>query len=252
MEVSLDTISGERIETAEDVIRPYIRRTPVVEIDGRDFGLDTPQITLKLEFVQHSGSFKSRGAFANLLLRDVPQVGVVAASGGNHGVAVAYAAMRLKVPAKIFLPSISSPAKIAGIRDHGADLVIGGDRYADALAASEQWVVQSGAMAVHAFDAIETMLGSGTLGRELEGQAPNLDTLLVSVGGAWLIGGIAAWYAGRIKIVGIEPEAAPTLANALAAAVRSIPKPAASLRTHLRPSASASEAFRSRSALSAA
>lgn len=139
MEVSLDTISGERIETAEDVIRPYIRRTPVVEIDGRDFGLDTPQITLKLEFVQHSGSFKSRGAFANLLLRDVPQVGVVAASGGNHGVAVAYAAMRLKVPAKIFLPSISSPAKIASIRDHGADLVIGGDRYADALAASEQW-----------------------------------------------------------------------------------------------------------------
>ena len=217
MQIAADSISRERIEAAERVIRPYIRRTPVVEIAGRDFGLDTGALTLKLELLQHSGSFKARGAFANLLLREVPKAGVVAASGGNHGVAVAYAAMTRKVPARIFLPSISSPEKIQRIRDYGADLVVGGERYADALAASEQWVAASGAMPIHAFDAAETMLGSGTLGRELQGQAPALDTLLVAVGGGGLIGGIASWYAGGIKIVGVEPEASPTLAKALEA-----------------------------------
>jgi threonine dehydratase len=216
-ETPLDTVNRERIEAVERLIRPYIRRTPVVESDGRDFDLDSGAIVLKLELLQHSGSFKTRGTFANLLMREVPKAGVVAASGGNHGVAVAYAAQKRNVPAKIFLPSISSPAKIQRIRDYGADLVVGGERYADALAASEAWAAQSGALPIHAFDQTETLLGQGTLGLELQAQAPALDTLLVAVGGGGLIGGIAAWYAGSIAIVGVEPEASPTLAKALEA-----------------------------------
>ena len=213
----MELVNRERIEAVERLIRPYIRRTPVIEIDGRDFDLDSGPIVLKLELLQHSGSFKVRGTFANLLMREVPKAGVVAASGGNHGVAVAYAARRLNVPAKIFLPSISSPAKIQRIGDYGADLVVGGERYADALAASEAWAAQSGALPIHAFDQNETLLGQGTLGLELQAQAPALDTLLVAVGGGGLIGGIAAWYAGSIAIVGVEPEASPTLAKALEA-----------------------------------
>jgi threonine dehydratase len=167
--------------------------------------------------MQHSGSFKVRGAFANLLMRKVPPVGVVAASGGSHGVAVAYAASRLGVPANIFVPSICSPAKIARIRDYGADLVVVGERYADALAASETFTAQSGALAVHAFDQTETLLGQGTLALELEGQVSDLDTLLVPVGGGGLIGGIAAWFERRVRVVAVEPEASPTLYQALAA-----------------------------------
>lgn len=212
-----ETIAPAAIARTEALIRPHIRRTPVVDIDAADFGLAPRLLRLKVELFQHSGSFKARGAFANLLLRKVPAAGVVAASGGNHGVAVAYAAMRLGVKAKIFLPSVSSPAKIARIREYGADLSIEGDRYADALAASEVWAAQSGAMPVHAFDQDETMLGQGTLAIEFEQQAPAIDTLLVAVGGGGLIAGIAAWYRGRIKVVGVEPFAAPTLTKALAA-----------------------------------
>ena len=212
-----DMISRERIAATERLIRPHIRRTPVIEAAGADFGLGPMHLTFKLELLQHSGSFKARGAFANLLTREVPPAGVAAASGGNHGAAVAYAAMKLGVPAKIFVPGVSSPAKIKRIRDYGADLVVGGERYADALAASEAWIAQSSAMAIHAFDQVETLLGQGTLAMELEEQDPALDTLLVAVGGGGLIGGIAAWYAGKIAVVGIEPEAAPTLSKALAA-----------------------------------
>lgn len=211
-----DAVSPEAIAQCERIIRPYIRRTPVIETDGSEFGLSTT-LSLKLELFQHSGSFKARGAFANLLTREVPKVGVVAASGGNHGAAVAYAAMRLNMPAKIFIPSVSSPAKIARIRDYGADLVIEGDRYADALAASEIWAQHSGAMPVHAFDQNETIMGQGTLGLELAEQAPDIDTLLVSVGGGGLVAGLAAWYARRIKVIGVEPSASPTLTKALAA-----------------------------------
>jgi threonine dehydratase len=211
------TVSAEQIARCERLIRPYVRRTPVIDIDAADIGLAAGRITLKLELFQHAGSFKARGAFANLLSRQVPAAGVVAASGGNHGAAVAYAAMRLKVPAKIFVPSVSSPAKVKRIRDYGADLVIEGDRYADALAASEEWARKSGAMPVHAFDQDETMLGQGSVALELAEQAPDLDTLLVAVGGGGLIAGIAAWYANRINVVGVEPYAAPTLAKALQA-----------------------------------
>jgi threonine dehydratase len=212
-----DMISRDEIAATERLIRPRIRRTPVIEIDGADFGLEAQRLCLKLELFQHAGSFKTRGAFANLLTRAIPAVGVVAASGGNHGAAVAYAAMKLGIPAKIFVPAISSPAKIARIREYGADLVVGGDRYADALAASETWAARSGALRVHAFDQRETLLGQGTIGLELEYQAADLDTLLVAVGGGGLIGGIAAWYQRRIKVIGVEPDASPTLTQALLA-----------------------------------
>jgi threonine dehydratase len=210
-------ISRDRIANVERIIRPYIRRTPVIDVDGADFGLDPGRLSLKLELLQHSGSFKARGAFTNLLTQHIPKTGVVAASGGNHGAAVAYAAMKLGVPARIFVPNISSPAKMGRIREYGANLIVGGDRYADALAASEKRAAESGALTVHAFDQTETLLGQGTVGLELENQSPDLDTLLVAVGGGGLIGGIAAWYAGKIKIVGVEPEAAPTLLRAFEA-----------------------------------
>jgi len=212
-----DRITRERIAETETTIRPYVRRTPLLRLDASDFGLALPSLTFKLEMLQHSGSFKARGAFANLLLRNTPEVGVVAASGGNHGAAVAYAAQRLSVPATIFLPDITSPAKVEMIRNYGAKLVVAGSRYADALAASEAHVAKSGAMAIHAFDQTETLLGQGTVGLELEQDAPGIDTLLVAVGGGGLIGGIAAWYGSRIKIVAVEPESAPTLHAAFAA-----------------------------------
>ncbi|KWV44456.1 threonine dehydratase [Bradyrhizobium macuxiense] len=210
-------ITSQDIAQCAALIRRHVRQTPIVEVDGSEFGLAANPVTLKLELLQHAGSFKTRGAFANLLARDVPAAGVVAASGGNHGAATAYAAMKLGKPARIFVPSVSSPAKVQRIRDYGADLVIEGDRYADALAASEVWARQSGAMPVPAFDQRETILGQATLGLELDQQAPDIDTLLVSVGGGGLIAGIAAWYAGRIKVIGVEPQAAPTLTRALAA-----------------------------------
>jgi threonine dehydratase len=184
---------------------------------GADIGIETHKLCLKLELFQHSGSFKARGAFANLLTRKIPASGVVAASGGNHGAAVAYAAMKLNVSAKIFVPTVSSRAKLQRIREYGADLAVEGDRYADALAASEAWAWQSNALRVHAFDQDETMLGQGTIGMEIDEQAPDIHTLLVSVGGGGLIAGVAAWYAGRIKVIGVEPFASPTLTKALEA-----------------------------------
>jgi threonine dehydratase len=210
-------IGRESIARTYELIRPHVRRTPVIEIDGADFGLDGVRIVLKLELLQHAGSFKARGAFANLLLREVPKAGVVAASGGNHGAAVAFAAKKLGKPARIFVPKVASLEKQERIRGYGADLVVIGDRYVEALAASEEWAAQTGALRIHAYDQPETMLGQGSVGLEFEEQAPQLDTLLVAVGGGGLIGGIAAWYASRIKLVGVEPEAAPTLAKALAA-----------------------------------
>lgn len=212
-------ISRAGIVATERLIAPHIRYTPVIEIEPEDFGLskDGPPLTFKLELLQHAGSFKARGAFANLLLREVPPAGVAAASGGNHGAAVAYAAMKLGVKAKIFVPKVASPAKIAQIRSYGAALVIEGERYAEALSLSEAYVAESGALAVHAFDQPETLLGQGTLAKEFLEQAPRLDTLLVAVGGGGLIGGMAAWVAGEAKIVGVEPAAAPTLHRAFAA-----------------------------------
>jgi threonine dehydratase len=215
--ISGPTIGRERIKEVGSIIRPHLRRTPVIDADGADFGLAPAPLSFKLELFQHAGSFKTRGAFANLLTREVPRTGVVAASGGNHGVAVAYAAMKLGIPARVFIPRVASPAKVEQIRGYGAELIITGERYADALAASEEWISQSGALAVHAFDQTETILGQGTLGMELEEQAGGLDTLLVAVGGGGLISGVASWYEGRVRVVGVEPEGAPTLTRALEA-----------------------------------
>ena len=212
-----NSVVPQAIRKTYELIRPYIRRTPVVEVDGADFGLGPTPLVLKLELLQHAGSFKTRGAFANLLMRHVPEAGVVAASGGNHGAAVAYTAMKLRKPARIFVPSVASAAKMERIREYGADLVVHGELYAEALAASEEWVRQSGALPVHAYEQIETLLGQGSVGLEFEEQAPECDTLLVAVGGGGLIGGIAAWFAGRRRIIGVEPEAAPTLTLALQA-----------------------------------
>ncbi|HLH20342.1 MAG TPA: threonine/serine dehydratase [Bryobacteraceae bacterium] len=211
------TLTRDAIARTYETIRRHMRRTPVLDIEAADFGLAPGRVSLKLELMQHTGSFKARGAFTNLLTRAVPAAGVVAASGGNHGAAVAFAARQLGKPATIFVPTVSSPAKIERIQGYGAHCVITGERYDEALAASRVWAAESGALPIHAYDQIETLMGQATLGLELEEQAPDLDTLLVAVGGGGLIGGIAAWYGGRVRIVGVEPEQCPTLARALEA-----------------------------------
>jgi threonine dehydratase len=225
---STPTIDRAGIESAAHAIAGRIRRTPAFEADGADFGLPGLTLAFKLELLQPSGSFKIRGAFANLLMRDVPKAGVVAASGGNHGAAVAYAAMKLGVPAKIFVPVVSSAPKIARIRAYGADLAITGERYSEALEGVDAWVRETRALPVHAFDDRETLLGTGTIAKELDEQLDAYDTVFASVGGGGLIGGIASWYAGSKRIVGVEPEGAPTLTDALAAG-RPVDAPAESI-----------------------
>lgn len=215
-EINRDTIAATAARS-----QAYLRQTPVIRVDPGDFGLFGAaggfRLDLKLEALQHSGSFKARGAFANLLGRDVPPAGVVAASGGNHGAAVAYAARQLGIKATIFVPTVSSPIKMRRIREYGATLRVVGDRYADALAASEAWMAESGALPVHAYDQPETLIGQGGVALECAAQLPDLDSLLVAVGGGGLIGGIAAWYGGRVKLIAVEPETAPSLHAALAA-----------------------------------
>jgi threonine dehydratase len=213
----MTSIDRENIAATERLIRPHVRHTPTIVIDAGNFELSPGPLAFKLEFLQHTGSFKPRGAFANLLTRKAPPAGVVAASGGNHGAAVAFAAMRLGIKAAIFVPKVTSPAKLDRIRAYGAELVVTGEAYAEALAASEARVAQTGALAVHAYDQPETLLGQGSVGLELEADRPEIDTLLVAVGGGGLIGGIAAWYVGRIRVVAVEPETAPTLYDALKA-----------------------------------
>jgi threonine dehydratase len=200
-------LNREGIAAMEPLIRPFIRNTPVLDLDGT---------LLKLECLQVAGSFKARGAFANLRTRSVPPAGVVAASGGNHGAAVAYAAAQLHVSCRIFVPEISSPAKIERIRATGAELVIVPGTYPDALAASIADAAKRDAMPVHAFDQVETILGAGSLGKELEEAVP-FDTVLVPVGGGGLIAGVSAWFEGRVRVIGVEPDGAPTLDWALRA-----------------------------------
>jgi threonine dehydratase len=222
-------VTRQTIAATYELIRSHVRRTPVIEVDATDFGLSGRPIVFKLELLQHTGSFKPRGALASLLSRPVPAAGVVAASGGNHGLAVAFAARKLGVPARIFVPNVSAATKRDRIRELGADLVISGERYADALAASREFAAVSGAMEIHAFDQVETLLGQGTVGLEIEEQCAQrssgtrgesavpgdgLDTLLVAVGGGGLIGGMAAWFAGRVRLVAVEPRTAPTLYRA--------------------------------------
>jgi threonine dehydratase len=211
-------IGRDRIGEAYAKIAEYVRRTPVVEAAAVDLGLAGAPIAFKLESMQVSGSFKGRGAFANLLMREVPPAGVAAASGGNHGAAVAYAAMRRGVRARIFVPTVSSETKVERIRSYGADLVIGGARYGDTVGACEEYCASTGALNVHAFDQAETMLGTGTIGLEVEQQVPGVGTVIAAVGGGGLIGGIASWFAGSgVRVIGVEPEDAPTLTRALEA-----------------------------------
>jgi threonine dehydratase len=206
----MSIVTRTDIDAAAARIRPHIRRTPVMDI--------APHVQVKLEFLQHGGSFKPRGAFNTLLSHKIPKAGVAAASGGNHGLAVALAAKSLGVPATIFVPEIASPAKIAGIRATGADLRIGGARYNDALAACEAFIADTGALSVHAYDALETIAGQGTVAREWDSQCETpLDTVLVAVGGGGLIAGMAAWWDGRVKVIGVEPEGSRALHAAMAA-----------------------------------
>lgn len=215
-------ITREAIDRAAARIASHVRRTPVVEVAVA--GVANP-VTLKLELLQHAGSFKSRGAFNTLLQASVGEAGVATASGGNHGAAVAYAARQLGHRAKIFVPEISSPAKVARIASYGAEIVQKGANYSEALALCEAWMAETGASGVHAYDAVPTLEGQGTLARELEAQAPGIDTLLVAVGGGGLIGGIAAWYQSTVKVVGVEPATCNTLHAALAAGERVAVKP---------------------------
>jgi threonine dehydratase len=214
-------LSPADISAAARRIGPHIRRTPLLTIAGVDGGVNgamTGPVQLKLEFLQHAGSFKPRGAFNSLLSATaVPTAGVAAASGGNHGAATAYAAMRLGHKATIFVPEIASPAKIAAIRSYGADVRVGGARYNDALEACDRFIAATGAMPVHAYDTEPTIAGQGTVAAEWEEQAGAglPDTVLVAVGGGGLIAGMAAWWRRRVKVVGVEPEGSRALHAAL-------------------------------------
>jgi threonine dehydratase len=209
-------ISRSAITAAAGRLAGYVRHTPVLRLAGPDIGLDKP-VTLKLELLQHTGSFKPRGAFNRLLAAKPPSSGVIAASGGNHGAAVAYAAKMLGVVAEIFIPAATPPAKVARIASYGARVFQLGAAYADALAASRLRQLETGALEVHAYDHPDVLAGQGTVGREFEMDAPDLTHILVATGGGGLIGGIAAWYAGSAQVISVEPETCPTLHDALRA-----------------------------------
>lgn len=202
------------IEAASKRIADYVRITPIMHLEAGVWGLDA-HVTLKLEQLQHTASFKPRGAFNRILSNRVPGTGVIAASGGNHGIAVAYAAQRLGHRAEIFVPEVCAPVKIERLRNYGAQVSIVGANYAEALEASKLRAAQTGALVVHAYDQPEVIAGQGTLGYEFAQQAPDLDTVLLAIGGGGLIGGVAAWFAGDVRVIGVEPESAPSMARAL-------------------------------------
>ena len=209
-------ITRDAITEAYHRIAPYIRHTPLMSLNAHAFGLDAA-ITFKLEYLQHAGSFKSRGAFNGLLSSPLPKAGVTAASGGNHGAAVAFAARQLGVKAKIFVPEISSPIKIETIRSFGAEVVVGGARYDDAQAACNTYANESGSLLIHPFDALTTLAGQGTIALEWEADDALPDTVLIACGGGGLIGGMAAWWHNKVKIIGVEPQGSQCLHAALEA-----------------------------------
>ncbi len=204
------TITPDDITAAAERIAPYIRHTPIINLAAGELDVDFP-LTLKLELLQHAGSFKPRGAFNAMLSGAVPATGAIAASGGNHGAAVAYAAKTLGHRAEIFVPTISSPAKQALLRELGADLNVVGKDFAEALETCLTRQAETGALMLHAYDQPEILAGQGTVAKEFEAQAPGLDTILVAVGGGGLIGGMAIWLQGRVKIVAVESEGTGTL-----------------------------------------
>ena len=210
-------LSRTEIEQASQRIQNHVRQTPIIWTEPG--ALNTPvSLALKLELLQVTGSFKPRGAFNRILsANNVPAIGVVAASGGNHGIAVAHAALQLGHKANIFVPTISSGFKLDRLKQSGATLHVTGERYADALLASQQFAQQTGALEVHAYDHLDVLAGQGTMAMEFNQQAPELDTVLIACGGGGLIGGAAAWYQGKTKVVGVEPEQSRALHAALEA-----------------------------------
>ena len=209
-------ITADDVEAAARRLHGHVRRTPILPLELGALGTHA-QLTLKLELLQHSGSFKARGAFNSLLSMPVPAAGVIAASGGNHGAAVAFAAQSLGHKAEIFVPALASAAKVARIESFGAKVNVVPGAYADALAAAERRMAETGALAIHAYDAPATVAGQGTLGRELDAQCTMLDTVLVAVGDGGLISGVAAWFQNRVRVVGVEPVNCPTLQRAFTA-----------------------------------
>jgi threonine dehydratase len=216
MAASAIMINRHAVSAAASRISQYVRHTPLLRASDGEFSIRSP-VVLKLELLQHAGSFKPRGAFNRLLSAPVPAAGVIAASGGNHGAAVAYAARSLGITAEIFVPAGTPAAKLARIASYGARVVQGGETYAEALTASRIRLAESGALEVHAYDHADVICGQGTVGREFEQDAPDLTHILVATGGGGLIGGIAAWYAGRAAVISVEPEGCPALHDALRA-----------------------------------
>jgi threonine dehydratase len=191
-----------------------IRETPLWKLPGRALGLDCAEVWLKLEHMQTGGSFKARGMLHRLLSNPIPASGVIVASGGNAGIATAAAARELGVRCEVFVPTVSSPAKQAKLRELGAEVVVTGDVYADALQACLARQQQTGALLTHAYDQEEVVTGAGTLALEIEAQGGVPDAVLVSVGGGGLVAGIASWFGRRTRVIALEPELAPTLYRA--------------------------------------
>jgi len=214
--MSEQIIGRADIKAAERRIRPYVRRTPALELEPDAFDLPC-RTTLKLELVQHTGSFKPRGAFNKILSSDVPETGVIAASGGNFGQAVAFAAHRLGHRAEVFVPSKSPKVKADRIRALGADVTVVDGWYDEALEASHVRAAETGALVMHAYDQPEVVAGQGTIGIELAEQVPDADTVMVAIGGGGLTGGVAGWYEGRTRVIGVEPETSTSMTAALAA-----------------------------------
>jgi len=209
-------IARTEIQDAGRRIARHVRRTPVMALEEKAFGIDA-RIFFKLECLQHTGSFKPRGAFNCILSSKIGEAGVIAASGGNHGAAVAYAAHHLGHRAEIFVPTITPANKVDRLEHYGAAITITGDSYSEALAASRERAAQTGAVPIHAYDDARVLAGQGTLGMEFEEQVRGLDSILIAVGGGGLIGGVAAWYQDRVRVISVEPERAPTLHKALSA-----------------------------------
>jgi len=208
-------IGRAEIEAARRRIAGRVRRTPMLSLPEGALARLPGALSFKLENCQITGSFKPRGVFNRVLSEpSLPRSGLIAASGGNHALAVAFAARALGLPCEVFLPSIAPAIKREQLRSLGAKVTVVGDVFAEALEASDARAQDTGALSVHAFDHPAVVAGQGTLAAELEDQVPDLDTVLVAVGGGGLIGGIAAWYAGRVRVVAVEPEGSPSLARA--------------------------------------
>jgi threonine dehydratase len=207
-------VTPQDIDEARTRIAGYVRTTPVVRLERGVLGLPG-EIVLKLELLQHTGSFKPRGAFNKMLSSSVPDTGVIAASGGNFGLAVAHAARTLGHRAEVFVPESSPAIKARRIRASGAEVTIVPGYYDDAQAALAARAAETGALVMHPFDQPEVVAGQGTIAAELADQVHDVETILVAIGGGGLIGGIAAWTAGNARIVGVEPDTSPTMSEAL-------------------------------------